>query len=296
MICTEFCLGEGPRFWSGLIAAIFVIVCYVGAALSRPVRPGMGSRFNPLVITAGVFGRASLANLQILFFSLIVIWILVHLVLWSGKLGALSSDVLYLLGIGGLGTAGAKVTSIVRKRLSFENVSWLRHKHWIEADIGRARRPPQWADLVCTDDAFDVFKFQNVVVTFVIGLGLLGSVVVSADQSGLKTFVIDGSLLVLLGLSQVAYVGGKAIAPPANEDLNKTLTGLRALESAYVSAALDTAAWKAGGPDVAENVRKEAATAYNTYMEAARIAKVMLDDITGALIPDNRIEPGLPET
>ena len=289
-------LGEGPRFWSGFIAAVFVVVCYVAAALSRPEKTEMGSRFNPLVITAGVFGRASLANLQILFFSLIVIWLLVHLVLWTGKLGALSTDVLYLMGIGGLGTAGAKVTSIMRKRLSFENVSWLRRKQWIKTDIGRERRPPQWADLVCTDDAFDVFKFQNVVITFVIGLGLLGSVVVSGDQSGLKTFAIDGSLLVLLGLSQVTYVGGKAIAPPANEDPNKTLSELRDLEEAFVGAALETAAWKAGGADVAEKVRKEAAAPYNTYMSAAKIAKGMLEDLTGALIPESRIEPDLPET
>ena len=296
MICTEFCLGEGPRFWSGLIAAIFVGLCYVGAALSRPLRPEMGSRFNPLVITAGVFGRASLANLQILFFSLIVIWLLVHLVLWTGRLSALSTDVLYLMGIGGLGTAGAKVTSIVRKRLSFENVSWLRRKYWIETDIGRARRPPQWADLVCTDDAFDVFKFQNVVITFVIGFGLLGSVLAGSDQSGLQTFAIDGSLLVLLGLSQVTYVGGKAIAPPANEDLDKTLTELRDLESAFIQAAIGTAAWKAGGADVAENVRKAAAAEYNAYMSAAKIAKGMLEDVTGAQIPENRIEPDLPVT
>ena len=214
----------------------------------------------------------------------------------------MSSDVLYLLGIGGLGTAGAKVTSIVRKRLSYENVTWLSLKGWIDVDIGRARRPPKWADLVCTDDAFDVFKFQNVAVTVVIGLGLLGAVIVNGDQvptgqdglKGLGEFVIHPSLLVLLGLSQVTYVGGKAIAPPANEDINKSLTDLRKLEAEFVQAALETAAWKSNGITDPDGIKKEAAASYNAYMVAARIAKNMVQDLTGKDIPESKIEPGFP--
>lgn len=286
------CLGEGPRFWGAVFASVFVILCYVAAALSRPHDPKAGWRFNPLVITAGVFGRASLSNLQILYFSLIVFWILVYGVLWTAALSTLSEHVLYLLGIGALGTAGAKVTSITRKRLAFENLAWMKNKNWIKEDIGRKRRPPQWVDLVNSDDAFDVFKFQNVIVTLVIGLAMFATALGESDPTGLENFEIPGSLLALLGLSQVTYIGGKAIAPPGNRDLNTKLTELRDLEKKFVAAVIDA---KTPMTTSLGEAKALAGKEYNDYLVAAREAKSMVEEIVGNRIAETDIQPTLPD-
>jgi hypothetical protein len=80
---------------------------------------------DPVRLTADVFNRASVQKLQILLFSFLVAGMLLALALTSGHLSDLSTTVLGLLGISGVGAAAAQATSTTRSRLTFENWAWL---------------------------------------------------------------------------------------------------------------------------------------------------------------------------
>ena len=51
---------------------------------------------------------------------------------------------------------------------------------------------------------------------------------VVGGSTSLATFTVPETLLGILGLSQVVYVGGILVRPPAVDDLDQTLTKLRA--------------------------------------------------------------------
>lgn len=287
-------LGLSDHLWAGLVATVVVALSYVLAAVSRPPSPDGGWRGNPLAITAGVTGRASLSNLQVFYFSLIVFWLLAYLVVKMDKLVDLSPDILILLGIGAAGTAGAKVTAIARKRLSSEDWAWLKRKNWISQDIERARRPPQWTDLITSGADFDVYKFQTLVVSFIVGIALVAAGVTVTDPNDLKEFTIPANLLGLLGLSQVAYVGGKAIGPATNANLKTQLDKLRKLERDFIAAVANE--WKDTAPPQADMAAaiKAAPAEYNAYLTAAKETAVMVQERIGAVQPTTHIAPDLP--
>ena len=305
-------LGLSRGFWSGVLASIVILGCYVFAVWSAPRDPMVGDSWSPLAITAGVFGRASLSNLQILFFSLVVFWIVLYLLFRYGRLTNLSGDVLYLLGIGAIGSGGAKVVALRRQRLSFENWAWLKRKGWIKEDIGRSRRPPRWADLVNSDGKFDVFKFQSIVVSLIVGFGLLIAGVVGPDEAragaeamadksgsmeaakGLAAFSIPEGLLGLLGLSQVAYIGGKVTAPAPVEELDQRLNKVRELEGKFREAV--ALAWNKSKAPVRDldTAKTAALDAYSAFRAEADNALEMLADRIGGRHPSANTEPDFP--
>ena len=288
-------LGISEHMFACITASVVVVVFYIIAALSRPKAQDRGRRFNPLVITAGVSGRASLSNLQVFYFSFIVFWLLAFFVVKMNKLGGLSPDILTLLGIGVAGTAGAKVTAITRKRLSLEDWAWLKRKNWISQDIERKRRPPEFADLMTSGADFDVYKFQTLVVSFIVGVALLVAGITVEDPDALQEFKIPDYLLGLLGLSQAAYVGGKAIGPATNANLKTQLEKLRQLERDFVAAVAKE--WKKAPPKSADmaNAKKAAPVEYNAYLTAANETAVMVQERIGAPHPTTNIDPDLPE-
>jgi hypothetical protein len=70
---------------------------------------------DPAVISASDYGAASLANLQILWFTLIVSWILAYGWLVMGRLLTPSPELLGLLGISGAANVLAKSLSSARR-------------------------------------------------------------------------------------------------------------------------------------------------------------------------------------
>ncbi len=201
------------RSLTGYAAATLVVVlAYAVAAAARKAAGGDGS-WNPLAITRGVHARASLSKLQTFFFSLVVLWVVVAALVWTGELAGLSDDVVVLLGIGAAGTAGGKLTAVAKSRLSFENWAWLVRKGWIRESIepeSSARRP-EFGDLLRSGGEFDVSKFQLLVFSLLIGVALIYFVAYGEDVGDLSSFDIPGAYLSLIGLSQVVYVGGKAV-------------------------------------------------------------------------------------
>lgn len=279
--------------WSAAVAAIiFDLLLYTFLALTVRQTETSGRRWNPLAITAGIHGRASLANLQILYFSLIVFWVAVYAFFRHAQLPQFSSDVLLLLGIGVAGTAGAKIVATQQGSVSFANKSWLRCKGWIKQDIGPNRRPPEWADLVTSEGIFDAFKFQSFAASLIVGIAFLVSSLDPATASGPGDFDIPDVFLALLGLSQAGYVGGKAITPAPVAELDRQLTKVREREARLQEAvAAKSQSRGSSGDDSPEKLHGPGLPEYDAYMADARIAAQMVHERTGNSIAAQKIDP-----
>ncbi len=82
-----------------------------------------------------------------------------------------------------------------------------------------------------TNREFDVYKLQTIIFTVAVASALI---VDGASQ--LSSFSVPGSLLGVLGLSQVVYVGGILVKPPAVGDLDTAITKLRAAAETLATA------------------------------------------------------------
>jgi hypothetical protein len=198
------------------VAAGVVVLFYLVAARTAARRLG-GVSFDPVQITAGVDGRGSISKLQILFFSLIVAGMLVYVLLRVGRLGDLSTDVLLLLGISGAGGAAVKQAAVMRRRIAAENWSWLRRQGWQPPPVQTS-----WRDLVMEGAEFDIYRFQILIFSLVVGGALLFT-----GLFGLADFQLPPALVGLLGLSQVVYLGGKVVSRPETAELDRAITALR---------------------------------------------------------------------
>lgn len=278
--------------WSTPIALATVVLLYVAAAFAfRTKLPTDGNatlaerrareRFlDPVIMTAGIDGRGSLAKLQILFFSIIVFVLLLFILLRTGELSDLSQTILLLLGIAAIGSTAAKGTDNRQNQLEFENASWLAQKNWIGVRGLARTNEAKWSDILTTDGEFDVYRYQSCIFSLIVGGALL---VVGVNQ--LATFEIPATLLGILGLSQVVYVTGKLVSPPALADLNKSVKVLRELEQAVQTAAARVPTTNVNDPAIAAEVKR--------YREAAAATAASFHAVTNLSRPTN-LDPSLP--
>jgi len=306
---------KAPMSWRGFcapLALMIVIGVYLLSATAvlfvDKARRGTAAGalrwsqyLDPVNLTADINRRGSLSKLQILFFSLVVAGLLSYIVMRAGVLSDLSPSILLLLGISGVGAAASKAAEVSRNRLDFENWAWLIRKGWLPegglVTVGRA----QWRDLVMTADEFDVYHFQMIVFSLVVGGALL-----STGLSDLASFKVPETLLGVLGLSQVVYVGGMLVTPPSYRNLDDSLTKLRELEADFVRVAAISLDPTSGaiqppmppGDLAAAKRRAENATsandrtAYSKYKDAASNARVMFKSLFAQRdVTDNQIEP-----
>jgi len=277
--------------WSTPTVVLAVILLYLAAAFAFRTELPTGAdaptgavaarqRFlDPVVMTAGIDGKGSLSKLQILFFTVIVFALLLFILLRSGELSDLSQTVLLLLGIAAVGSTAAKGADLQQNRLDFENWEWLRRKNWIGVDGLARSNEARWSDILTTDGEFDIYRYQSCIFSLVVGGALL---VVGVSQ--LASFEIPTTLLGVLGLSQVVYVAGKLVSPPAMADLNKAIKNLRDLEKAVQAAAVSR-----GVTDVKDS---RISTEVQKYREAAAVAADMFNSVTSLERPTN-LEPSL---
>ena len=190
---------------------------------------------DPVVLSSGPNSAGSLARLQILFFSVLVFGILTFILLRVGLLTALSTTVLLLLGISAFGAAASKAADNQKERLSFDNWAWLIRKRWLPPHGIASVTTAKWADIVTGSDGFDIYHFQMLIFSLVVGFGLL-----KVGFTELATFEVPESLLALLGLSQAVYVTGKIVDQPTVQELDKALTDLRAAEDEFLKQAAGT--------------------------------------------------------
>ncbi len=231
--------GISVHLFAIVTALAFVFLVYIAGASAVSSGKGL-ARLNPIRLAVDGSGRASIANMQIIFFSLIVLFLVTYILLRTGILANLSSDVLVLLGIAWLGSVGGAAVDTNRRRLSFDNWAWAKRKGWV-GPSGFHVENPSWSDLISTDDDFDPYKFQMLGFSFVVGISLL-----LTGVNGLVSFSIPPALQGVLGLSQVTYIGGKMITQGTFGDLDDKLSALRQAEADFIAAT--TSAWLSPPP------------------------------------------------
>lgn len=285
------------QYDAGVVAAtLSVATAYVVAAWARSSVEGKWS-WNFLVITRGAHARASLSKLQLFFFTMVVLWVVVAVLVWTRQLAGLSGDVVVLLGIGAAGTAGGKITAVAKNRLDYDNWAWLVRKKWIKESLepGSNKRQPVFSDLLCSRGEFDISKFQLFVFSLVTGAALIFFAVSSGNTASLEQFEIPGEYLALIGLSQAAYIGGKAVNPGKKADLDRTLNEVRTLERDFVTAVEKS--WSKtdlrGDGNLAA-ARSVAPEEYHAYRLRAQEAAMMVSACTGNPVSDTNIEPAIP--
>ncbi len=236
-------------------------------------------------MSAGPDGKGSLSTFQTLAFTLAVAALITLLLLQTGTLVDLSGSILTLLGISGIGATIAKGTDGQRNTLSTDNRAWLLRRNWVP--MAKTAVDPSnatWRDFFTTDGVFDVYRYQS----FIFGLVVIGGLI-AAGISQLSTFVVPNTILGIVGLSQVVYIGGKLVTPTNISDLNAAIAGLRSDEQKLKAAAV---AKKQGQvASLAEAIPLMGQDAYDAYRQKARDVAAIFTDATGLIVADASLEP-----
>lgn len=161
---------------------------------------------SPVRMTAGVFGDASLSQVQVVLFTFIVAGLLFQLWLRSHVLSDISVQLLMLLGISAVGAGGAKFTATIKTGFSEPTARFLISKGWYDWDSQPTYQHATLRQLLLTDGRLDVYKFQMAIFTVIVA-----AYVISAGQTDLGNVKISETMLYLIGISQGVYVGGKAV-------------------------------------------------------------------------------------
>ena len=281
-----------------LAATVAVLVLYAIASFAIRNRWDHKVLISPLRLLATQNGRASLAGAQVFFFTLIVLWLTIYWVFREGQLVPVDNSVLLLLGVATIGSGLGKVTDSTRFRVTAENWAWAKKKGWIKKDFTQASADytPRIGDLLTTNQNFDITRFQSVGFSLVVGIALLYNGATAADASAFSKFTIDDAYLVLIGVSQGGYVGGKYIGGNLFQELNEKLKAVRSLEVAFATAVVRSEEWKNSD---AENrtvafARDCAPKEYIAYMAAAEETGEVVSEMTGNVIDVSRNQPTLP--
>lgn len=278
-----------PSLYSSILAGLSVALGYLIAAFAfRPTRPAhLLSYLNPIPITAGMDGKASLGKLQILMFSLIVFGLITYFLLKTGVLTDISSTVLLLLGITGIGSTVAKGADVSRTTITPENRAWLLRKQWLPSSANPANNEAHWRDLFTTDGEFDVYRYQSFIFSLVVG----GALIIGGVTQ-LSSFEIPQTLLGILGLSQVVYIGGKLVTPTSMADLNKLIGDLREAEKKFRASAI--AANNGILPAaVAQAIVPASQPAYDAYMTLATDVATLFTAQTNLVVAPDKLQPTL---
>lgn len=256
-----------------LIYLWLVTVVHIGNGRAVRGRLSFWKRLDPVVLTAGSNGKGSLSKFQLLFFSLIVFVVMIYIYARIQMLSDLSQTVLILLGISAVGAAASKATDVKSNRLTFANWVWMIRKQWLPPGGLAAVNIAKWSDLVTSDGEFDVYRFQMLIFSLVVGVSLLG-----IGLYGLASFDMPANLLGLLGLSQVVYIGGKLVAPPSCAELDGAVTALRELEGKFKEKA---ATQNQGPPPTLDAAKGLAPTEYAAFKHAVGDTAKMAAEVLG---------------
>lgn len=279
-------------YWTSLwVCGVFVFIAYVVSALALRTPSHTFSSFlsslNPVRVSVGPDGKASLSTFQVWLFTLAVFGLFLLFTLQTGMLANLSSTILTLLGISGIGSTIAKGADQKRNTISAENRAWLLRKNWIPS----AKTPvdpsnASWRDFFTTNGQFDVYRYQSVVFSLVVVVAL-----VVAGVTQLSSFTIPETVLGIIGLSQAVYIGGKLVTTTNMSDLNSAITELRDQERKF----RDDATVKKSGPvaTTQEAAQLVGQSAYNSYKDKAKDVAALFAAETGITVAPASLEPSL---
>lgn len=271
-------------YWLGLVATVITIVSLY-AWIAFVFRSKVGFFLNPTRVVAGPDGKASLATFQTLSFSLVVVGLIMFYMLQTGVLLNLSGTVLALLGISGVGTTIAKGADAKRNAISAQNRAWLLRRNWISAAKPAADPShASWSDFFSTDGVFDVYRYQS----FIFSLMVIGSLI-AAGATELSSFMIPETILGILGLSQMVYIGGKLVTQTNMSDLNAAIDDLRDREKKLKTGTVG----KQGLAPSPQDTASGAQSAVDAYKEKARDVAALFTEATGIPVSDAALEPSI---
>lgn len=270
------------RHSSMVAALLFALLCYLVAAAAIVPRKAAAMagtagiaasavmrlrvrlhRLTPWYIS-GSGGKASLSQLQMLLFTLIVATLLFYQWLRTGVLENISTDLLYLIGISTAGAGGSQITDSVKKSLDPKVYDYVHQLGWFTAPMSSIHGSTRLSDLLLTNDRFDIYKFQMMMFTLVIA-----AYIIACGANELGSLQISATLLTLMGMSQGAYMGGKASTDTLGP-LQDQLLGMQSLQAQY-QASTDGA------------LQTELA---QRFAQAAQQAAVMFGNMYARDIPD----------
>ena len=263
-----------------LALAIVIAAYYLSAKAFRRLSGSTlksAQTWNPIRITAGSDNRGSLSAFQVFFFTILVFAILTYVLLRTGVLSDLSTTVLELLGIAGIGAAAAKGADSSKTALDPTNQAWLMSKGWFDRDSTNVPTDPSFYDLISSDGSFDVYRFQSLVFTGAVGLALFAGGVFQ-----LASFAVPQNILGILGLSQVVYIAGKMVTSNNATQLNAVITDLRNAEAAYREAVHTSS----DSPEA----KDKAARTKAAFLDKAAGAAKLFTDVTGRPVDSAKIQ------
>ena len=242
---------------------------------------------DPVTVTAGPDGKGSLSKFQALSFTLVVFGLFFLCMLQTGMLTDLSGTILTLMGISGIGATVAKGADAQRNTISAENRAWLLRRNWIPS----AKTPvdtsnASWRDFFTTNGEFDVYRYQSFIFAFGVIVALI-----FAGVTQLSTFVIPDTILGIVGLSQVIYIGGKLVTPTNMSDLNTAIGDLRDREKQFRDSA--NAAKHSAVASLQEAVQFAGQSAYDAYKDKANDVAALFTLETGNPVSPASLEPAL---
>jgi hypothetical protein len=191
-----------------LVVGSYLFIAFVtfeGASAGSLLARGLYF-LHPVRISSASYGEASMSQLQVLLFTLIVGGLLFHLWFTTLALSDISTDLLKLLGISAVGAVGAKFTHTLKTGPNDQCARYLIGRgwyNWVKVDV---RESATFRKLLLTDDRLDIYKFQIAIFTIVVACYVL-----SSGQSSLGDVKISETMLYLIGISQGVYIGGKAV-------------------------------------------------------------------------------------
>jgi Uncharacterized alpha/beta hydrolase domain (DUF2235) len=286
-----------PVEWSIALTLLVGIAVYYAAARALRVVSGQSltahQSWNPIRITAGPDNRGSLSTLQVFFFTVLVFVMLAYVLSRTGMLSDLSTTVLELLGISGLGATAAKGADSSKTAIDPANQAWLLSKGWYDIPTVRPASQPTFYDLISSDGSFDVYRYQSFLFSAAVGGALfIGGI------SQLSSFTVPQNILGILGLSQVVYIAGKLVNPNVASQINSVITDLRNAEADFAHAALTYQPPGAAAPlpppaTLQDAINRAGTAAYGAYLAKATAAGKLFTSATGRVVDRQKLEPSV---
>jgi len=279
------------RFWfdpDSLRAMIFALpqVIHISSSEGAEWIDGI---FRFLMIEAGDVQPGGALMISRLIALVVIRGLITYFLLRTGVLTDISTTVLLLLGIAGIGSTVAKGADNSRTTITPENRAWLLRKPWLPSTLDPNNIDAHWRDLFTTDGEFDVYRYQSFIFSIVVG----GALIIGGVTQ-LSSFEIPQTLLGILGLSQGVYIGGKLVAPTSIADLNKSIDDLRQAEKKFRASAI-TANSGILPASLTAAVVPASQAAYDDYMSLATDVATLFTVQTGIAVQPAKLPPSWSE-
>ncbi|TAX22766.1 hypothetical protein ELI02_34020 [Rhizobium leguminosarum] len=193
-----------PRLWGSIIASALTAALLGTILKTRYMTtvPGASGATDWGRWFAGLFindddKEPSLSLFQVFFWTIITVWGLFYTYAVTGSLLQMTPQMLTLLGIAGTGSVLARWVGLSRGDVVVKPPS-------VGTDADTKTEPFHFWNILNTRGQFDLMKLQLLVFTLLLGIYVVCRIAESAAFP-----VLDTNTLLLLGVSQGVYIGGK---------------------------------------------------------------------------------------